>query len=787
GNLGNDGNGNLGNDGNGNLGNDGNGNGNSESVVPETSSEIISSETSVGVGSSEIVVPETSSEIISSETSAESTSSDGAESVESSESESLVSSITGEVISENEFEIEGNAKKGSDFVYNLENKQSAEIVEGSVNVGGVEIGDDKIKLKIKGDVLEAVTEYSIEEEGFGSDYSGDERLTLSIDLSKFNLKAIDKSVAIKLVYNDVIIAESEKKIKLDDNNVSVPVDEENTTDVLTGINESNLTILNETILNESLLGNITNVTLSNIQLIRNISTLRMLSGSSAFLDMSEYFSGAENYSISFIKNITTTISGNNVEFISDAGFYGARKAKITAYFGEETLESNSFNILVSSGVANVVTSREKIRVGDLVKWTKNVTLDNPEATSVIIPAGASNVSVKKGIDGEVVSAELRGISGNVVLESDSSQGILSKLFNRIFGVFRSISGRVVSDLVEQSVNSSDDVEVVLDDNVTNYIIEYYTASPQLNVSDTNWGKRVVVSGPDSVLYEDVIAFTNLSNRIRIEDASNIKVYWLTKTNVTFVSKKAEDVDDVKVVEEITGDEFNSTSEVDAVVIENVGDVNSSELVGSLDNFSEQNNSSVESVDENQTEENLMGITAQVIDGEILNEQVNVSNENVGNESSNVINESSLDSIIVNETQDNVSVSQAVSERQEMLFDAYDLDEDGFVDYIEWVVPHLSEQTFEIIEISSAAHLDSNRAFVEDIYDYVNAQDNNWTYVPAGDYVRVTFEKNLTNKNDITIYAKPNDCNNVSVINGQEVPCAIYEKKKRLDELRRLMG
>jgi len=45
--------------------------------------------------------------------------------------------------------------------------------------------------------------------------------------------------------------------------------------------------------------------------------------------------------------------------------------------------------------------------------------------------------------------------------------------------------------------------------------------------------------------------------------------------------------------------------------------------------------------------------------------------------------------------------------QEMPYDVYDLDFDGRIDYVEWVVPHLSSQEFEIvIEITNAEHLNS---------------------------------------------------------------------------------
>ncbi|MFH1521917.1 MAG: hypothetical protein ABIF18_03080 [archaeon] len=94
-------------------------------------------------------------------------------------------------------------------------------------------------------------------------------------------------------------------------------------------------------------------------------------------------------------------------------------------------------------------------------------------------------------------------------------------------------------------------------------------------------------------------------------------------------------------------------------------------------------------------------------------------------------------------------------KDEINFSAYDLDSDGYVDYIEWVVPHLSEQVYEIvIEITKADHLDENRNFISDIYDYVEAKDGNWSEaINNAEYVRVTFEQELDNTRDITIYAR----------------------------------
>ena len=90
----------------------------------------------------------------------------------------------------------------------------------------------------------------------------------------------------------------------------------------------------------------------------------------------------------------------------------------------------------------------------------------------------------------------------------------------------------------------------------------------------------------------------------------------------------------------------------------------------------------------------------------------------------------------------------------MPFSAYDTDADNYLDYIEWTVPHLSDQTFEIIYISKAFHLDRDQNIVADIYDQVKRQDDSWATVGGGEYVRATFFKVLDETKDNTVYAKP---------------------------------
>ena len=84
----------------------------------------------------------------------------------------------------------------------------------------------------------------------------------------------------------------------------------------------------------------------------------------------------------------------------------------------------------------------------------------------------------------------------------------------------------------------------------------------------------------------------------------------------------------------------------------------------------------------------------------------------------------------------------------------DTNEDGILDYLEWLSPTADNQAFEIIVITRAEHLDENRTFVSDIYEEVKSLDDLFSEeIPDHHYVRVTFEQNLTSEKDITIFPK----------------------------------
>ena len=88
------------------------------------------------------------------------------------------------------------------------------------------------------------------------------------------------------------------------------------------------------------------------------------------------------------------------------------------------------------------------------------------------------------------------------------------------------------------------------------------------------------------------------------------------------------------------------------------------------------------------------------------------------------------------------------------FTLYDLNGNGIFDTLAWIAPHLSTQTFEIIVITNAKHLDENRNLISNIFSEVRILDDVWSEtIQDTHYVRVTFEVPLDKSKDITLYPR----------------------------------
>lgn len=80
----------------------------------------------------------------------------------------------------------------------------------------------------------------------------------------------------------------------------------------------------------------------------------------------------------------------------------------------------------------------------------------------------------------------------------------------------------------------------------------------------------------------------------------------------------------------------------------------------------------------------------------------------------------------------------------------DKNKNGLIDSVDWIVPHLSDELYELILVTDAEHLDENKTFIKNIYDDVKSDDDNHVLINNGEYVRAYFEKPLSNKSMIYV-------------------------------------
>ena len=603
-------------------------------------------------------------------------------------------------------------------------------VEGSGGSGDEEIGGVESSEEIDGGTGEE--EGGEEGEGIETEILDDENGT---EINETEI--LDDENGTEINETEILDDENETEINeteiLDDEN-ETEIDDENETEVIIGMNEGEM---NATEINVT----------TNLSFAGEIPTVRIFSGRVGVVELSEYFSGAKSYSFES-RNVSAEFEGDVATLFADEGFSGAVRGKFVSFAGAESVESNEFLILVSSGAMKIQTLRDKIEVGKPVRWVKNVTLENPERVVVELPKEATNISVVKIEEGEEKKISA-GITGSAVIETKGWN-----FFEWIRKLFSGITGRAISEENSSSENLSEEkeiIEVTLEDDATNYLVEYYTEAPVSAEENSARGKIVTVSTTNELGYTDVIVSAALENKISLSDSSKVRIYWYNYEKKEKIKRVAE-VEDKIIVEENFGEVEGS--ELEEEIIEE--EVLDEEIIVN------------ESLEEETVEDSE----------EIIEEEIGEIEEGLGfGITGGVIKEFSDE-----EAESSGDFGNYVL--QEVPFDYYDLDFDGKIDYVEWVAPHLSNQTFEIIiEISNAEHLDENRSLISNIYDSVSALEGIWSEtINDGEYVRVTFEQPLDRTKDITVYARA-ACNETILINDVEVPCEIYLKKMRIDEIR----
>ncbi|MEN7981863.1 MAG: hypothetical protein ABFQ65_00255 [Nanoarchaeota archaeon] len=249
------------------------------------------------------------------------------------------------------------------------------------------------------------------------------------------------------------------------------------------------------------------------------------------------------------ENITTenqTISeNNNSETFNDSQKILNKSEEINQTIINQTVEQNSTqinitniskNIILETNITEIIskvsitTTQYPAIVDKPVKWKKSVSLEEPKNIIVKLPAGSKNIIVKKikeNKDEKIINSK---ITGGVI--GSGSEGFLFKFFKKIFRLTGGIIG------IEETQEL---VKVNIDENTTEFEIEYETPAPQVFEENLENGKKITISGPDDVHYENVLSFTNLSETFDIKNTSNVKIYWVENKNYISI-QKIEDTD-----------------------------------------------------------------------------------------------------------------------------------------------------------------------------------------------------------------------------------------------------
>src|SRR3989339_295331 len=425
---------------------------------------------------------------------------------------------------------------------------------------------------------------------------------------------------------------------------------------------------------------------------------------------------------------------------------------------------------VSEIIENLTTKQYKAIIGRPVKSLKilNITqikTQNVTDVNITLPKQATNISVLTGQEIKDALKEIDdfeetvnntekedlvagSITGQVSLDIEMGESIFSRIWKKISKL--SITGKIIDEKdIESSIIETNDTKIVAINEVVDFelleevAVGYYTDAPLAVEENLVNGKRITISAPDEFNYTDILAYSLVDKQIKLTDAKKkIRLYWYTYSESpiiisnetipeTVVVNETETPINESVIEENISNEsleenltiINETVENTTII---VNETNITEII------EEQENTTIPVTEEQDlvgNETSSFSITGQVIkennkskeknnskkqDIEEINDSI-IINETVINDSPIIIQNET--SIILNE---NPIVNNIV--RVQVSFDAYDLDNDSYVDYIEWIVPHLSNQTYDIIYITKAEHLDENRTFIEDISDDVKYLD-----------------------------------------------------------------
>ncbi|MAG10729.1 hypothetical protein CMI44_00235, partial [Candidatus Pacearchaeota archaeon] len=690
-----------------------------EASEQETDEEEISEE----VDENEVNETEEEDEVESEEESAE----EEGEEVESS-------LITGEVIAESYEIVSGTVGRENNFVYEYEKGKMVELVPGSVSVDGIIIDDGAVNVKSENKKVIVSTSYYHEEEGFGEEYLKNNELKLDMGFEQFDLVVQnDSELVVLLVYEGIILAEASEVLSV----VSEVVEEPEVGEEPEEIEEGPEVVMDETII--FVVENFTaEFNISTIQygavLNKNVKWKKSIKTTDAIDLRVQIPKNAENIAVYKLNEVLEEVEESNESL--DEPAVGENLIKIINETASEKNVTGVVNETSNESIGNETTEISSTSEDDetnvIVVNQTNVSIGN----KVVLEEKVEE-EIEKEKQNSKITAEV--ISGEILAEIDLAE---SSSFFSFFGkIFKSLTGRSI--VVEETEEVK---EIIINENATEFEIEYETPGPVAIEENTGFGKSVIVSS--KVHYENILAYSELPRSV---PESKVKLYHIvngSRVEVDFVGYSVDEtaINDT-LVSELTKEknqtdvhQANKSSAVFGITGNVVEKSLNEEIIPSL-----PLTEIIETTSQNDSDQSLDETSVSAIS------ETESSASNADGSVTIISGNATVDGIVSDEIPVIVEAKINKTNTEKLL----NKTPKKMISYIEWVVPHLSDQTYEIvIEISNAEHLDENRIFIENIYGEVKAKDDVWSdEIKDRRYVRVTFEKNLTVENDITVYAR----------------------------------
>lgn len=326
------------------------------------------------------------------------------------------------------------------------------------------------------------------------------------------------------------------------------------------------------------------INVSTLRIIKSFDVFTLVKNQTVFVNLSEYFDGAKEYSID-IPNISTGIADSILELRAQEDFKGIARGTIRAFSENASVESRVV-VIVSGGNLTVTTLRDKIELGKPVRWRK-IILDSSGSLNVTLPVFAENISIAKVEEGmeQQAAAIVKGtkdkearlqkiyeprayISGLIVREQEPSKNVFSyfkQLYSFLTG--KATFEEVTPSLIFVEGTNESVIEVTLLDNATQYVLEYYTPGPEIGQEEIiGNSKKIVISAPDEYAYTDIVASASLDFlNLSMSEIGNLKLEWYNhdfrNASLAVPVKSVEEVGNVQIVEEKKFDENGSMVDV----------------------------------------------------------------------------------------------------------------------------------------------------------------------------------------------------------------------------------